>query len=561
MKFVQFIAFCCVFHFFGFTQVKWNSKISSTSGYTNNLYMAPKVYIENDTSQQKDFRINAYFTRLSFSNDIKFTFKKNRYLLVSPWIQSTNYLHQRNANAMLYKLALDYKTPVLKKFDLNLGMTIEKNRKLTIDILTDDGANAYDYFLYSPSALITFKLNSNLKFEFSNAIGNKNYVPMPSGQDFSHWYHTHIISGIYRLKSKNYFQLDLKYHKQFFDVLKMEVNNNEPIQWRYLTVYGSYKYKINKDKYITVFSQFYKKNDFNKADFTFWQWTTGLSGEWKIKKIGLTSSVNYIRRNYLSRMAYIAPKIKNDSILLNYTYLNANLSVKYYVKDNFELFAGIFGEKRLTNSIREDKKYRRPYDTYTISLGLVYNFQRASKKSKKIIPLIDEKDEMTSTNQSSEEEELFEEIIPIEEMVVNEHLMIDEIETSEENDSTNLLDERLREEKPFSEDMFENIELETGKNELDNEALDQLVSLSTALKDHPEVKIQIIGYTDNVGTDQANLILSKKRALHVAEILIGYGVDRNQLIVKNYGESNPIGDNSTEKGRKMNRRVEIRLIP
>ena len=180
MKFLAFIVCCFVFHVSGEAQVKWNSKISSTSGYTNNLYMTPKVYTGNDTAGTTDFRINALFTRLSFSNDLKFTFKKGRYLIASPWVQSTNYLHQRQANAMLYKLALDYKTPLFKKFDLNLGLTLEKNKKLTIDILTDDGANAYDYFLYAPNALLSYKINSNLKFEFSNAIGNKNYVRMPS---------------------------------------------------------------------------------------------------------------------------------------------------------------------------------------------------------------------------------------------------------------------------------------------------------------------------------------------------------------------------------------------
>lgn len=524
--------------------------------------MAPKVYFENDTSSVTDYRINAYFSRLSFSNDLKFTFKKNRYLLVSPWIQSTNYLNQRQANAMLYKLALEYKTPIRKKFDLALGFTLEKNRKLTIDILTDDGANAYDYFLYAPNALVTYKLNSNLKFEFSNAIGNKDYVPMQSGQDFSHWYHTHIISGIYRFKSKNFLQLDLKYHKQFFDVLKMEINNNDPIEWRYLTVYGSYKYKINKDKYVTAFSQFYKKNDFNKADFTFWQWTTGLSGEWKIRKIGFTTSANFIRRNYLTRMAYIAPKMKDDSILLNYTYLNANVSIKYYIKDNFELFAGVFAEKRLTNSTRIDKQYRRPYETYTISAGLVYNFQLQSKNAKKEATALAEIDNLKLITLDTDEDEMTEEVTQEEETIETNELPIkSQPGPQEQNDSDSGSIQQIGEPKTFSNEMFKNIELETGKNDLGVAAIQQLTELSAALVDHPESKLEINGYTDNIGSEQANLLLSKKRTDRVAELLIENGVHSDQLIIKNFGERNPIGDNNTEKGRQLNRRVEIRLIP
>jgi outer membrane protein OmpA-like peptidoglycan-associated protein len=523
--------------------------------------MTPKVYTGNDTAGTTDFRTNAFFTRLSFSNDLKFTFKKSRFLIVSPWIQSTNYLHQRQANAMLYKLALDYKTPIFKKVDLNIGLTLEKNRKLTIDILTDDGANAYDYFLYAPNAVLTYKVNPNLKFEFSNSIGNKNYVPMPSGQDFSHWYHTHFVSGIFRFKSKNYLQLDLKYHKQFFDVLKMEVNNNEPIQWRYLTIYGSYKYKINKDKYVTAFSQFYKKNDFNKADFTFWQWSNGISGEWKIKKVGLTSSLNYIRRNYLTRMAYIASNSNYDSTLLTYTYFNANLSVKYYIKNNIELFAGVFAEKRLTNSTRQDKKYRRPYETYTISVGLVYNLQLESKKAKKAVPEKNPIDELNLNSTDSEEEQLNDVISPIPDNEPETEPVIepikDDVVTIEPQNENKTKDDITFD---FSDEMFRNIELETGKNDLSEESIQQLIDLSKALKDHPEAKLQIDAYTDNVGTDQANLVLSKKRADRVAQLLIQNGISANQLIVKNHGESNPIGDNSTEEGRKLNRRVELTLV-
>jgi len=186
-KGIIILCFCLGFRLCVNAQVSYASKIAASSGFTNNLYMAPSVYTGNDTAGIADFRIDDYYTRFSFSNDVKFSFKKNRYLMVSPWIRSTNYFNQRNANNMLYKLVLDYKTPIKKKFDVNFGFTLEKNKKLTIDILTDDGVNVYDYFLYAPNVNLTYKINPNFKIELSNAIGDKTYVPMPSGQDFSHW--------------------------------------------------------------------------------------------------------------------------------------------------------------------------------------------------------------------------------------------------------------------------------------------------------------------------------------------------------------------------------------
>ena len=563
MKQIFIISVFLLVSFGGISQIKWTSKISETIGYTNNLYLAPKTYTGIDTTSITDFLKNELFNRLSFSNDVKFTFKKKRYLIVSPWIQSTNYLKERQANAMLYKLVADYKTPLSKKFDLNVGLTLEKNKKLTIDILTDDGANAYDYLLFAPNALLTYKINSNFKLEFSNMVGNKTYKPMQSGQDFSHWYHTHNMSGIYRYKLKHIVQVDLKYHKQFFDYLKMDTINNQPIQWRYLTIHGSYKYKINKDKFITVFSQFYKKNDFNKADFTFWQWSNGLTGEWKVKKIGFSSSLNTIYRNYLKRTAYIATNVKYDSTLLKYTYLNAAISVKYYIKDNFEVFASVFAEKRITNSTREDKKYRRPYETYTITIGFLYNLQLENKKEKLEQKKLIETDELIWTGTANEESQVMEEEqLPEKaiELIQDPESIIDNSDTRENSIDQQKTPGAQLVNVNFSDEMFINIELETGKNSVNEAAVSQLKLLSQALIKNKNVRLQISGYTDNIGLNEDNLELSKKRAERVAAILYENGVDKDQIIIVYFGEENPIATNLTPEGRKKNRRVELILI-
>lgn len=73
-------------------------------------------------------------------------------------------------------------------------------------------------------------------------------------------------------------------------------------------------------------------------------------------------------------------------------------------------------------------------------------------------------------------------------------------------------------------------------------------------------KVVIIGHTDNVGGDEFNLELSKKRAQAVMQYLINKGVDRNRLSYRYYGMRRPISDNDTEEGRRMNRRVEFEIL-
>ena len=86
--------------------------------------------------------------------------------------------------------------------------------------------------------------------------------------------------------------------------------------------------------------------------------------------------------------------------------------------------------------------------------------------------------------------------------------------------------------------------------------LDQDVS---TLKQSGDMKVEVAGHTDYVGTDEYNMGLSMRRADAVRMYLIDKGIAADRLTVKGYGESQPIADNETEEGRFQNRRVE--LIP
>lgn len=81
----------------------------------------------------------------------------------------------------------------------------------------------------------------------------------------------------------------------------------------------------------------------------------------------------------------------------------------------------------------------------------------------------------------------------------------------------------------------------------------------TTLKQWGNVKLEVAGHTDYIGTDEYNMDLSLRRADAVRNYLIDKGIAADRLTVKGYGESQPIADNETEAGRFKNRRVE--LIP
>ena len=80
------------------------------------------------------------------------------------------------------------------------------------------------------------------------------------------------------------------------------------------------------------------------------------------------------------------------------------------------------------------------------------------------------------------------------------------------------------------------------------------------MKLKPEIKIEIGGHTDNIGEDRANQNLSQERANSVKKYLVEQGVVSSRLIAKGYGESTPIADNNTEKGKRLNRRTEVKIL-
>jgi outer membrane protein OmpA-like peptidoglycan-associated protein len=98
---------------------------------------------------------------------------------------------------------------------------------------------------------------------------------------------------------------------------------------------------------------------------------------------------------------------------------------------------------------------------------------------------------------------------------------------------------------------------ETNKSTLRSEHFATLNSIVDYLILHPERSVKISGHTDTTGSEGHNLTLSKRRADVVAEYLVNNGVDINRVETFGLGSAKPIVTNTTDEGRKKNRRVEL----
>ncbi len=99
-----------------------------------------------------------------------------------------------------------------------------------------------------------------------------------------------------------------------------------------------------------------------------------------------------------------------------------------------------------------------------------------------------------------------------------------------------------------------------GKANLQPAANNKLNKLVKVLYDNPDTRWRIQGHTDNTGSYTLNKKLSLERAWAVADYLISKGIDALRLEVEGVSSDFPIADNSTNSGRKLNRRVSIELI-
>jgi len=104
-----------------------------------------------------------------------------------------------------------------------------------------------------------------------------------------------------------------------------------------------------------------------------------------------------------------------------------------------------------------------------------------------------------------------------------------------------------------------NIEFAFASAELSVTSYGVLNALLEAIRSCPEVLIEVSGHTDNVGSDSANIVLSEQRATSVVNYLVNAGVAASKLVARGYGSDMPIGDNSTEAGRMINRRIEFNI--
>jgi len=115
--------------------------------------------------------------------------------------------------------------------------------------------------------------------------------------------------------------------------------------------------------------------------------------------------------------------------------------------------------------------------------------------------------------------------------------------------------------KSIKRNLSLDVKFELNKSKIKRDYTTAIDKLGQALKENNELKVEIQGHTCNVGSTEYNKVLSSSRSKAVKTYLMeNYGISNERLSAKGFGPLEPIANNQTRDGRKLNRRVDIKII-
>jgi len=108
--------------------------------------------------------------------------------------------------------------------------------------------------------------------------------------------------------------------------------------------------------------------------------------------------------------------------------------------------------------------------------------------------------------------------------------------------------------------VFDNLNFNSATTQLEPQSATTVNNLAEVLKAYPNARVELAGHTDNTGTPEANQTLSLDRANAVKAMLVGQGVNGDQITTNGYGDTRPVASNDTPEGRERNRRTELIVL-
>jgi hypothetical protein len=213
-KLLFLIALNSLFSSLSLGQIRWQLKPYEEVGYSSNILLSPSSLVVPGQDTLGKFAIykSDFYNKLGVNNRLEKNNVRGGLFGVNTALQTVNYASFRMADTYILKNSIDYKFVVDTDFTFIPRVGIEKTKKLTIDIVTDDGVNAYNYWYFSVGSEGYYRVNKKLRLGGDVEAGWKSYQTMASGRNFTHMQYLFSLEAEYWLSKINFLNVQSNLH-------------------------------------------------------------------------------------------------------------------------------------------------------------------------------------------------------------------------------------------------------------------------------------------------------------------------------------------------------------
>ena len=358
----------------GFSQVKTNFSITSSSGYENNIFKSPKTFLDNGVIKNKD---ELYRNSLFQEGGIRFFAKKkwrNQSLSFRFNPKGIYYYSEKKSSYFTFFSGFRYINELTRKttWQINSWYRIKNRDGINIDgseLNFPLGNNhlgfttSLDFRLYKPNRSSVKLIYGNRAYKESN---NKKLTYNAIGINT-------VIRNVFKRKAGwHSYGIEGSFITKFFNQKDLTVNATNTFNWRDMSAEIFYRYPITKELDVKPLFEYKKRIDSNKDKFSYNQLRPSLNIVYKNKKTEVNLISSYINREYITLEA----TDNNWTSLgkLKYQYYQLKLEGEHKLNKKLSLNLISFINTRKSNKTNENSIFFREYEYYNVSLGLKYRF-------------------------------------------------------------------------------------------------------------------------------------------------------------------------------------------
>lgn len=363
-------------------QIKYELSAKYMGGKAYNIFHTPDTVKTRSLELGSDSLIqNDFFNRLDLSGKLRKGFGRKFYVKIDQEFSMKRYISVTEADQSKISIKPSYAYRFSEHLKTKGMIGFQRSKKLAIDILGDELLKKYsNSHFFASQQLIARPWLGNLT-AVKATVGKKKYDRLANEATLTYNYKS--LEAYVRQRFLNHhalkaaFEYTLKEYEEWFnDDLVLETQTTEdsvPISLAYMSGTFSVRSKANDRWMFNPYIRYLKRIDLSYGDFGYKDIRLGLRSFLRFNKVELEMNGYVARKSYDDRLARQESGAGNE--LLEYDYIWFQIIPKFQISKSFKLFSGVDYLIRSTNTTDISKKYRRPFETYKIYLGIQYDIK------------------------------------------------------------------------------------------------------------------------------------------------------------------------------------------